>query len=146
LVPINPPTVKTVTKPGVTPISQPLQALVGVPYPILEDLFDRVRDTAFFVKDRHGRYVACNQSLVGRVGLKDKAELIGRTVTEIFPSGLAEQYRIQDAAVLNAGKPVSAGASRPNSRFSIPSAPSSDSSASPAISRPRTTLPRSRPD
>jgi PAS domain S-box-containing protein len=106
LVPINPPTVKTVTKPGVTPISLPLQALVGVPYPILEDLFDRVRDTAFFVKDRHGRYVACNQSLVGRVGLKDKAELIGRTVTEIFPSGLAEQYRIQDAEVLNAGKPV----------------------------------------
>jgi PAS domain S-box-containing protein len=98
--------VKTVTKPGVAPISRSLHALIGVPYPILEDLFDHLPDTAFFVKDPHGRYVACNQSLVGRIGLKDKAELIGRTVTEIFPSGLAEQYRVQDAEVLHAGKSV----------------------------------------
>jgi AraC-like DNA-binding protein len=104
LVPIHPPTVKTVTKPGSTP--PPLHSLVGVPYAVLEDLFDHVPDTAFFVKDRQGRYIACNQSLVLRVGLLDKAALLGRTVTEIFPTVLAEQYRVQDAEVLSAGKPV----------------------------------------
>ena len=97
---------KTVTKAAAPSASISHQALTGAPYPVLEDLFDHVPDTAFFVKDRQGRYIAVNQSLVLRVGLQDKTELLGRTVTEIFPAGLAEQYRVQDAEVLNQGKPV----------------------------------------
>ncbi len=97
---------KTVTKAAAPSASISHQALTGAPYPVLEDLFNHVPDTAFFVKDRQGRYIAVNQSLVLRVGLQDKTELLGRTVTEIFPAGLAEQYRVQDAEVLNQGKPV----------------------------------------
>jgi PAS domain S-box-containing protein len=81
-------------------------SLASAPYPLLEELFDHVPDTAFFVKDREGRYMAVNQSLVLRVGRKDKSELIGRTVAEVFPASLAEQYRVQDAAVLKSGRPV----------------------------------------
>ena len=45
---------------------------------IIEQLFDHVPDTAFFIKDARGRYLAVNQSLVERCGCRDKKELLGR--------------------------------------------------------------------
>jgi len=73
---------------------------------IIEQLFDHVPDTAFFVKDAHGRYSAVNQSLVDRCGLREKRELIGRHVCEVFPKQLAELYASQDQTVLRTGRPV----------------------------------------
>jgi len=73
---------------------------------IIEQLFDHVPDTAFFVKDARGRYVAVNQSLVERTGLREKRELIGRHVGEIFPRELADLYASQDQAVLRTGRSV----------------------------------------
>lgn len=73
---------------------------------IIEQLFDHVPDTAFFVKDARGRYVAVNQSLVERTGLREKRELVGRHVAEIFPRELAELYASQDQAVLRTGRAV----------------------------------------
>jgi hypothetical protein len=43
---------------------------------LLEKLFDRSPDVAFFVKDAAGRYVAVNESLVARHGLKSKSQAI----------------------------------------------------------------------
>jgi PAS domain S-box-containing protein len=73
---------------------------------IIEQLFDHEPDTAFFVKDASGRYIAVNQSLVERVGLREKRELLGRHVREIFPKELAELYASQDQAVLRTGRQV----------------------------------------
>jgi PAS domain S-box-containing protein len=73
---------------------------------IIEQLFDHVPDTAFFIKDARGRYIAVNQSLVDRCGLRDKRELLGRLVREVFPKELAELYASQDQSVLRTGRSV----------------------------------------
>jgi PAS domain S-box-containing protein len=73
---------------------------------IIEQLFDHVPETAFFIKDSHGRYLAVNQSLVERCGCRDKHDLLGRHVREIFPKELAQLYGDQDQTVLRTGRPI----------------------------------------
>jgi PAS domain S-box-containing protein len=73
---------------------------------IFEQLFDHVPETAFFLKDTHGRYLAVNQSLVDRCALQEKSQLLGRHVREIFPKELAALYAEQDQNVLRTGRPV----------------------------------------
>jgi PAS domain S-box-containing protein len=82
----------------------------GLPLPaelaILEQLFDHVPEIAFFIKDSRGRYLAVNQSLVDRCGLRDKKELLDRDVLEVFPLGLAQLYARQDQTVLRTGRAI----------------------------------------
>jgi len=73
---------------------------------MLEQLFDHVPETAFFLKDVGGRYVVVNQSLVDRCGLREKRQLVSRHVRDIFPSELAERYAAQDESVLRTGRPI----------------------------------------
>jgi len=73
---------------------------------IFEQLFDHEPETAFFIKDALGRYVAVNQSLVERCGLDTKSDLIGRHVQEVFPEELARLYATQDQTVLRTGRPI----------------------------------------
>ena len=73
---------------------------------IIEQLFDHVPDTAFFLKDQRGCYLAVNMSLVERCGLNEKRQLLGRHVTEIFPKELAELYAAQDQSVVRTGRPI----------------------------------------
>jgi PAS domain S-box-containing protein len=73
---------------------------------ILEQLFDHLPETAFFLKDTQGRYLAVNQSLVERCGLRFKRDLIGRHVRDIFPAPLATRYAAQDHSVLRTGRPI----------------------------------------
>lgn len=73
---------------------------------MMEGLFDHVPDTAFFLKDAWGNYLAVNQSLVERCGFTKKSELIGRHVRDIFPPELAERYAAQDERVVRTGRPV----------------------------------------
>lgn len=70
------------------------------------ELFDLVPDTVFFLKDREGRYLVVNTTLVKRCGRSNKTELLGRTVGELFPSELAVKYAEQDRAVLETGAPI----------------------------------------
>ena len=72
----------------------------------IEQLFDHAPETAFFLKDRQGRYLSVNQSLVERCGLREKRDLVGRHVRDIFPAELAERYAAQDETVLRAGRPI----------------------------------------
>jgi len=72
----------------------------------LEALFDRIPDVVFFVKDAEARYTVVNQTLVDRCGLGAKADLLGKTVLDIFPSPLGEGYHQQDLDVLATGTPV----------------------------------------
>lgn len=73
----------------------------------IEQLFDRVPDVVFFVKDLESRYQVVNTTLVERCGLVAKSELIGRTTAEVFPSPLGERYLEQDQAVTRSGEPIS---------------------------------------
>jgi PAS domain S-box-containing protein len=66
----------------------------------LEVLFDALPDVVFFVKDSNGRYTHANQTLIRRLGLKQRSDVIGRSVTELFPAALGGSYATQDRRVL----------------------------------------------
>jgi PAS domain S-box-containing protein len=73
---------------------------------LMEQLFDHVPETVFFLKDVAGRYLAVNQTLVERCGLQAKSQLLGRVVRDIFPAELAEHYAAQDQSVLRTGRAI----------------------------------------
>jgi len=63
-------------------------------------LYDAVPDVSFFVKDTGGRYTHVTMTLVRRLGLQNRADVIGRRPSELFTSPLGESYEKQDADVL----------------------------------------------
>lgn len=71
-----------------------------------EALFDCLDDLVFFIKNRRGQYVVVNQTLVERCGRREKAEVIGRRVDELFPAALAAGFRAQDESVFRSGTPI----------------------------------------
>lgn len=73
-----------------------------------EDLFDQISDTVFFLKDREGRYVAVNETLVKRCACAHKNELIGRKALDFFPAPLGQRIVAQDMAVIRDGKSIRA--------------------------------------
>ena len=66
----------------------------------IQALFDTVPDAVFFIKDCEGRYTHCNLTLVRRLGRKERNDVIGRTVSELFPVLLGGTYQAQDRRVL----------------------------------------------
>lgn len=67
----------------------------------LQALFDALPNVVFFVKDADGRYSHANLTLVRRLGLAHRDEVIGRTVAELFPVALGGLYANQDHRVLS---------------------------------------------
>ena len=65
-----------------------------------EELFDEVADTVFFVKDKVGRYVAVNKTLVSRLGFKQKSDVVGLAASEVFRGALGERFSQQDKAII----------------------------------------------
>lgn len=63
----------------------------------LEILFDTIPGPMFY-KDRRGIYLGCNRAFEEFVGLR-KAEIIGKTVHEVWPSDLADIYYDKDNAL-----------------------------------------------
>ena len=86
------------------PVSASASLLSGLA--VMEQLFDHIPETAFFIKDVSGRYLMVNQSLVERCGVRGKRDLIGHQVREIFPLELAGRYAAQDNRVLRTGRPI----------------------------------------
>lgn len=79
-----------------------LRFLAQLDRPFLgEELFDGIADTVFFLKDRAGRYVAVNETLVARCGVAAKSDLIGRTALEVFPAPLGAHIAEQDVRVVS---------------------------------------------
>jgi len=85
--------------------AQAFLAALGRPF-LGEELFDRVADTVFFIKDREARYVAVNDTLARRCKVKGKAGLIGRTAREVFPAPLGQNFDDQDRRVLREGRSI----------------------------------------
>lgn len=82
------------------------QASGGVDMRLLEQLFDHMADTAFFIKDTAGRYVAVNDSLVERHGLRSKSQLLGQRPCDVCPGDFGRIPAEQDAFVLCTGRPI----------------------------------------
>lgn len=73
---------------------------------LLEVLFDQMPDVAFFVKDRDGRYVTVNDSLVARHGLISKDQVLGKRPRDICPGRYGDLPTNQDSIVLSTGQPL----------------------------------------
>jgi len=69
-----------------------------------EALFDHLPDIVFFVKDRDGRYLVVNHTLVERSGRRHKAELIGKRPSEVLGETLGRGYERQDQSVVQSGE------------------------------------------
>lgn len=66
----------------------------------LEALFDAVPNILFFVKDSQRRYTHANITIVQRLGLKSRSEVIGKRVEDVYPGGFSAAYVKQDQDVL----------------------------------------------
>ena len=73
---------------------------------LLEKLFDQAPDVAFFIKDAAGRYLAVNDSLVERHGLRHKSQVLGQRPCDICPGDFGRIPSAQDAVVLRTGRPL----------------------------------------
>jgi AraC-like DNA-binding protein len=80
--------------------------LPRLPLALLERLFDTLPDVVFFAKDTEGRYTHGNLTLLDRLRLTKRAQLVGRRTDELFPGGLGDRYREQDEAVLRGGPEI----------------------------------------
>lgn len=69
-------------------------------------LFEHLHDVCYFVKDRHGRFIAANQALLHMIGQHDQADVIGRTDYELISPFLADTYRADDESVMSTGQPL----------------------------------------
>ncbi len=87
-------------------LSDASAAASGVDMRLLEQLFDHTPDTAFFIKDAGGCYLAVNHSLLERHGLRDKSQMLGRRPCDICPGDFGRIPAEQDAYVLRTGRPI----------------------------------------
>jgi PAS domain S-box-containing protein len=71
-----------------------------------EELFELTPDLVFFAKDRNFRLVASNESNVRLLGLRSKADLISKTVFDLFPPALAETMHADDVRVIEHGERI----------------------------------------
>ncbi|OYP28402.1 AraC family transcriptional regulator [Rhodopirellula sp. MGV] len=69
-----------------------------------EALFDHLHDIVFFVKNERCEYVVVNQTLVSRCGKNNKAELLGKTPTQLLRAPLGARYEEQDRRVIESGQ------------------------------------------
>lgn len=66
----------------------------------VEALFDAIPSVLFFAKDVDGRYTHVNQTMLRRLGVRSRGEVIGKRADEVYPAGLSAAYVEQDARVL----------------------------------------------
>lgn len=66
----------------------------------MQNLFDALPNVVFFIKDREYRYTHVNITLMQRLGVKRREDLIGRTTRQVFPSPLGDAYLLQDKRAL----------------------------------------------
>jgi len=66
----------------------------------LVPLFDALPGVVFFAKDMAGRYTHVNLTLVRRLGLKKREEVLGKTAAELYPGAMGLAYAKQDRRAL----------------------------------------------
>lgn len=66
----------------------------------IEALFDAIPSVLFFAKDVEGRYTHVNMTMMQRLGVRSRGEVIGKRADELYPAGMSEAYVAQDQRVL----------------------------------------------
>ncbi len=67
-------------------------------------LFEHLPRVAFFAKDAKGRIMRANRTFRERLGLEREEDIVGLTDYELFPEGLAENFRRDDLEVMRSGR------------------------------------------
>lgn len=73
---------------------------IGARAPEVAELFDYVEDVLLWIKDAKGRYQWVNTAFVLNFGVKERADVVGRTDFDLCSLPLANQYRLDDERVL----------------------------------------------
>jgi len=66
----------------------------------LQPLFDACPDIVFFIKDEQSRYTHINLTLLKRLGVRQRDDVIGKMTNEVFPVQMGARYLAQDRRVL----------------------------------------------
>jgi AraC-like DNA-binding protein len=72
----------------------------------ITDLFDHVAGYSFFAKNVDGEIMIANRGFYGRFGYTSKSEIIGKKDIELFPAGLADNFRRDDLRVMESDEPL----------------------------------------
>ena len=67
-------------------------------------MLDALQGIHYFIKDDQCRHIAVSQKFAERLGLRDAAEMIGRTNFDFYPKVIAEQFAIDDQWILKHGE------------------------------------------
>ena len=70
------------------------------------EIFDRIPEVCFFIKDRGGRFVRANRALLDRLGLPDEQCLLGTTDHDRYPPQIADRLVEDDRKVMETGEPL----------------------------------------
>lgn len=88
------------------PVATVPNELRSIDLRVLTALFDLTPDIAFFVKDAAGTYVAVNESLLTRHGLRQPGDALGKRPRDICAGDFGRIPTEQDRRVLRTGKPL----------------------------------------
>jgi AraC-like DNA-binding protein len=69
-------------------------------------LFDGLAEVCLFAKDRDGRLMVANPTLLRRFGFQHERQLLGKTDFDVLPAGLAAKYQGDDQRVMRTRKPL----------------------------------------
>jgi AraC-like DNA-binding protein len=68
-------------------------------------LFDYLPGISFFAKNIHFELVCANHSFLERLGIQKENQIIGKSDYDFFPRAMADHFRMDDQAVVDAKKP-----------------------------------------
>ena len=72
---------------------------------LLRTLTDHIPDL-IFVKDKQGRFITANRTLLNMLGVSSLDDVVGKTDFDLSPRELAEKYVADDQAVIQSGEPL----------------------------------------
>lgn len=72
---------------------------------LLRTIIDNL-PTAIYAKDLEGRKILANRVDLNNAGVKDEADVLGKTDFDFFPEHIAEQFHRDDATVLKRGQSI----------------------------------------
>ena len=72
---------------------------------LLNCLLDTIPDKIYF-KDRDGRYIRVNKALAEKFGVSDPAQVLGKTVHDIFAPEYARQADADEREIMRTGQPL----------------------------------------
>ena len=72
---------------------------------LLRALLDNVPDRIYF-KDTESKFLQCSMAMAKRLGLKDPAEVVGKTDFDFHPPDLAREFFADEQRILLTGTPI----------------------------------------